>query len=128
MKILNRKEINNLSRINWLRSTSICMQCYSMCKIEFHGKEFRKRKISNGIEFFKFCIKKVLKKYEKWWEPIKSFMMLQTKNPMKSLHIAPSCLRTRGILEHLKIKSLLYPTFPEISRFDVKLQDTNSVR
>jgi len=42
MKILNGKEINNLSRINWRRSTSICIQCYSMCKIEFHDYEFRK--------------------------------------------------------------------------------------
>jgi len=36
MKILNGKEINNLSRIDWRRSTSICTQRYSMCKIEFH--------------------------------------------------------------------------------------------
>jgi len=42
------------------------MQCYVMCKIEFHDYEFWKIKRSSGIEFFKFSIKKVLKKYGKW--------------------------------------------------------------
>jgi len=31
-----------------------------MCKIEFHDSE-------NGIEFLKFSIEKVLKKYGKWF-------------------------------------------------------------
>jgi len=42
------------------------MQRYAMCKIECHDKEFWKINRSNGIEFFKFSIEKVLKEYGKW--------------------------------------------------------------
>jgi len=38
-----------------------------MWKIEFHNQEFWNIKGSDGIEFFKFSIEKVLKKYGKWF-------------------------------------------------------------
>jgi len=36
------------------------MQCYAMCKSEFHDQEFLDMKRSNGIELLKFSIEKVL--------------------------------------------------------------------
>ena len=38
-----------------------------MHKIEFHDKEFRKMKRSNGIELLTLSIEKVLKKYRKYF-------------------------------------------------------------
>jgi len=47
------------------------MQCYAMCKIEFHDYEFQKMKRSNGIEFLKFSIEKVWKMiFKNAWEPV----------------------------------------------------------
>jgi len=38
MGILNRKEIWSVwAEFYWSQSTSLFMQCYAMCKIEFHG-------------------------------------------------------------------------------------------
>jgi len=75
MEILNGKEISSIwAEFYWRQSTSLFMQYYAMCKIEFHNKEFRKMERSNGIELIRFSIEKVLKKYGKWfflnvWEP-----------------------------------------------------------
>jgi len=41
------------------------MQCYAMCKIEFHDKEFQEMKRNNGINVLNFSIAKVLTKYGK---------------------------------------------------------------
>jgi len=46
------------------------MQCYAMCKIEFHDLEFPKMKRSNGIEDCKFSIENVWKMIFKMWESL----------------------------------------------------------
>jgi len=42
---------SQVSELNFTEGKAL-MQCYAMCKIEFHDKEFWKIKRSNGIEFF----------------------------------------------------------------------------
>jgi len=59
MEILNGKK-SQVSEQNFTegKSTSLFLQCYAMCKIEFHDQEIRKMKRSNGIELRKFSIEK----------------------------------------------------------------------